>query len=75
VGCSFEVDHIEGALEHLQNHDVSYAVVARAPIEEIEAVRKRVGWRFRWISSCNSDFNYDFNVSFTPEQIATGYAF
>jgi predicted dithiol-disulfide oxidoreductase (DUF899 family) len=75
VGCSLEVDHIDGALVHLQNHDVSYAVVARAPIEEIEAVRKRMGWRFTWVSSYQSDFNYDFHVSFTPEEIAAGRAF
>jgi predicted dithiol-disulfide oxidoreductase (DUF899 family) len=75
VGCSLEVDHIEGVLVHLHNHDVTYAVVARAPIDEIEAVRKRMGWRFPWVSSYNSDFNYDFNVSFTPEQIAAGRAF
>jgi hypothetical protein len=48
VGCSLEVDHAEGALVHLQNHDVSYVVVARAPIGEIEAVRKRMGWKVRW---------------------------
>src|SRR5215471_7339713 len=71
VGCSFEVDHIEGILEHLQNHDVTYAVVARAPIEEIEAVRKRMGWKFPWVSSYHFDFNYDFHVSFTPQQIAS----
>jgi predicted dithiol-disulfide oxidoreductase (DUF899 family) len=75
VGCSLEVDHIEGVLVHLHNHDITYAVVARARIEEIEAVRKRMGWRFPWVSSYNSDFNYDFNVSFTPEQIAAGRAF
>jgi predicted dithiol-disulfide oxidoreductase (DUF899 family) len=75
VGCSLEVDHIDGLLVHLENHDVTYAVVARAPIEEIEAVRKRMGWRFRWVSSFHSDFNYGFNVSFTPEQIAAGRAF
>src|SRR6266513_5504291 len=74
VGCSLEVDHLEGILVHLQNHDVSYVVVARAPIEEIEAVRKRMGWRFRWVSSYHSDFNYDFNVSFTPERAASGHA-
>ena len=68
VGCSLEVDHLEGVLVHLQNHDVSYAVVARAPIEEIEAVRKRMGWRFPWVSSYHSDFNYDFHVSFTPKR-------
>ena len=75
VGCSLEVDHIEGILVHLENHDVTYVAVARAPIEEIEAVRKRMGWRFRWVSSYNSDFNYDFNVSFTPEEVAAGRAF
>lgn len=75
VGCSLEVDHIEGALVHLQNHDVSYAAVARAPIAEIEAVRKRMGWRFTWVSSYHSDFNYDFHVSFTPAEIAAGRAF
>src|SRR5438309_7141668 len=75
VGCSLEVDHLEGILVHLENHDVTYAVVARAPIEEIEAVRNRMGWRFRWVSSYHSDFNYDFNVSFTPQEIAAGRAF
>jgi predicted dithiol-disulfide oxidoreductase (DUF899 family) len=66
---------MEGVLVHLEHHDVSYAVVARAPIEAIEAVRQRMGWRFRWVSSDHSDFNDDFNVSFTPEQIARGRAF
>ena len=75
VGCSFEVDHVESVLVHLENHDVSYAAVARAPIEEIEAVRKRMGWRFPWVSSYGSDFNYDFDVSFTPEEIAAGHAY
>jgi predicted dithiol-disulfide oxidoreductase (DUF899 family) len=75
VGCSFEVDHSEGVLVHLQNHDVTYAVGARAPIEEIEAVRQRMGWRFPGVSSYNSDLNSDFSVSFTPEQIAAGRAF
>jgi predicted dithiol-disulfide oxidoreductase (DUF899 family) len=74
VGCSLEVDHVEGILEHLENHDVSYVAVARAPIEEVAAVRKRMGWRFTWVSSYESDFNYDFNVSFTPERIAAGSA-
>jgi predicted dithiol-disulfide oxidoreductase (DUF899 family) len=74
VGCSLEVDHVESLLEHLQNHDITYAAVARAPIEEIETVRKRMGWRFPWVSSYHSDFNYDFNVSFTPEQVASGRA-
>ena len=74
VGCSFEVDHLEGILTHLNNHDVTYAVVARAPIAEIEAVRKRMGWKFPWVSSHGSDFNYDFDVSFRPEDVAAGRA-
>jgi predicted dithiol-disulfide oxidoreductase (DUF899 family) len=75
VGCSFESDHVDGALVHLQNHDVSYVAVARAPLPEIEVFRKRMGWNFRWVSSFGSDFNYDFNASFTPEQLAKGEAF
>ena len=74
VGCSLEVDHIGGILVHLENHDVSYVAVARAPIEEIEVVRKRMDWHFTWVSSYNNDFNYDFNASFTPEQITAGSA-
>jgi predicted dithiol-disulfide oxidoreductase (DUF899 family) len=71
VGCSLEVDHIIGILPHLENHDVSYAVVARAPIGEIEAVRQRMGWPCLWVSSYHSDFNYDFGVSFRPDAAAT----
>jgi predicted dithiol-disulfide oxidoreductase (DUF899 family) len=74
VGCSLTVDHMTDLLPHLENHDVSYAVVARAPIEEIEVVRKRMGWKFLWVSSYRSDFNYDFNVSFKPEDVAAGQA-
>lgn len=70
--CSLEADHAEGALVHLENHDVSYVRVSRAPIERIEAYRKRMGWNARWVSSHGSDFNYDFHVSFTPEQLAAG---
>ncbi|MBV9878553.1 MAG: thioredoxin family protein [Verrucomicrobia bacterium] len=73
--CSFEVDHIEGALVHLEHHDVTYVVIARAPIAEIEAFKKRMGWRFKWLSSFGSDFNYDFYVSFTPDDIAKGPVF
>src|SRR5262245_44652497 len=74
VGCSLEVDHIDGILPHLENHDISYAAVARAPIKEIEAVRKRMGWEFRWVSCYQSEFNYDFNVSWAREQIDSGRA-
>jgi predicted dithiol-disulfide oxidoreductase (DUF899 family) len=74
VGCSLEVDHMEGLLPHLENHDVSYVVVSRAPIEEIEIVRKRMDWKFLWVSSFSNDFNYDFHVSFKPEDILAGRA-
>jgi predicted dithiol-disulfide oxidoreductase (DUF899 family) len=72
VGCSFLADHIGGALVHLKNHDVSLVVVSRAPLAEIEAYKERMGWNFKWVSSYESDFNYDYHVSFTPEQAATG---
>lgn len=75
VGCSLEVDHMTDLLPHLENHDISYVVIARAPIEEIEVIRKRVGWKFLWVSAFDSDFNYDFNVSFTPDQVAGGKAY
>lgn len=75
VGCSFEVDQIEGALKHLQHHDVTYVAVARAPIDAIEAFKKRMGWGFRWVSSFGSDFNYDFYASFKPEDAESGKAF
>jgi predicted dithiol-disulfide oxidoreductase (DUF899 family) len=73
VGCSLQVDHMTDLLPHLENHDVTFAVVARAPIKEIEAVRERMGWKFLWVSSFHSDFNYDFNVSFRPD-VAAGRA-
>ena len=72
VGCSFWSDHLDGALVHLEHHDVTVVVVSRAPFGKIEAFRRRMGWRFKWVSSFGSDFNYDFGVSFTPEQIASG---
>lgn len=74
TGCSFEVDHLAGILVHLENHDVAYVAIARAPIEEIEAVRRRMGWEFPFVSSHRSSFNFDFQVSFTPEQMAAGKA-
>jgi predicted dithiol-disulfide oxidoreductase (DUF899 family) len=74
IGCSFECDHLDGIVVHLENHDVSFVAVSRAPYPEIAAIRHRMGWRFRWVSSFGSDFNYDFNVSFTSEQIASGQA-
>ena len=75
VGCSFWADHLDGALAHLEHHDVSVVVVSRAPLSEIEAFRRRMGWRFKFVSSHASDFNYDYHVSFRPEDIASGNAF
>src|SRR5271170_4149424 len=51
VGCSFRSDHVDGALPHLENHDVSFVTISRAPLTEIEPFKKRMGWRFRWLSS------------------------
>jgi predicted dithiol-disulfide oxidoreductase (DUF899 family) len=72
VGCSFGADHAQAALVHLNNHDVSYVAVSRAPVGKIEAFKKRMGWTFPWVSSLNNDFNFDFNVSFRPEDIVDG---
>jgi len=72
VGCSLEVDHLEGIRVHLEHHDLTYAVVARAPIDEIERLKRRMSWDFTWVSSYRSDFNFDFNVSFSDAEIAQG---
>jgi len=71
-GCSFLADHLDGALIHLNNHDVTLIAVSRARLPEIEAYKRRMGWRFPWVSSYGSDFNYDFQVSFTPDELASG---
>jgi predicted dithiol-disulfide oxidoreductase (DUF899 family) len=75
VGCSFHADHMDGALMHLPQRDVTLVAVSRAPLAEIEAFRRRMGWRFPWVSSYGSDFNFDFHVSFTREDIASGKVF
>jgi predicted dithiol-disulfide oxidoreductase (DUF899 family) len=69
-GCSFLSDHVDGALPHLNNHDVTWTAVSRAPLNEIEAYKARMGWKFPWASSFGEDFNYDYHVSFTKEQMA-----
>lgn len=72
IGCSFGADHYNGTVEHLEHHDVSFVVVSRAPLEKLQAFRERMGWRFNWVSSLKSDFNYDYHVSFPKEQVAAG---
>lgn len=75
VGCSFAADHIEGALVHLERHDISMVRVSRAPLAEIETYWQRMGWRVPWVSSHDSEFNYDYHVSFSPEDIAARRAY
>lgn len=70
--CSFVSDHIDGALPHLAARDVTVTMVSRAPLARIEAFKKRMGWKFNWVSSCDTDFNADFHVSFTKEEMAQG---
>ena len=70
--CSYMADHTDGMLPHLAARDVTMLAVSRAPLDEIEAFKKRMGWRFSWVSSYGSDFNFDFHVSFTEEEIASG---
>src|SRR5580692_9580699 len=71
-GCSFLCDHLDGALPHLEHHDVTLIAVSRAPLAEIERYKARMGWRFPWVSSFGSDFNFDYHVSFTKEALASG---
>lgn len=70
--CSFLADHFDGANLHLKHHDVSLVVVSRAPYAEFQTFRHRMGWDFPWVSSANSDFNYDFHVSPSPAEKAVG---
>ena len=66
--CSFWADNFNPNVIHLQARDVSFAAVSRAPIEDLEDYRRRMGWDFHWVSSGGTDFNFDYGVSFTPEQ-------
>ena len=70
--CSFLSDHIDGSVVHLAHRDVTFVVVSRAPLPKIEAFKKRMGWRFKWVSSYGSDFNFDYHVSFTKDELANG---
>lgn len=71
-GCAFVSDHVDAARQHFEHNDLSFVAVSRVPLDRIEAVRKRMGWEFDWVSSANSSFNFDFGVSFTKEQVASG---
>ena len=71
-GCSFVSDHIDGANLHLAHHDVSLVAASRATLAEFLPFKKRMDWRFKWVSSHGSDFNHDYGVSFTAEDVKKG---
>ena len=68
--CSFWADNFNGIPVHLSHRDVTMVAISRAPLAKLEAYHKRMGWNFKWLSSFGSDFNYDYYVSFTPEEVA-----
>ena len=72
--CSFWADHYDGVNHHIGQRDTSFVVISRAPLKTLRAFQKRMGWKFKWLSSGGNDFNYDFHASFTPDQIRSGRA-
>jgi predicted dithiol-disulfide oxidoreductase (DUF899 family) len=72
--CSYMADHTDGATVHLAQRDVTFLAVSCAPLSEIECFRQRMGWKFPWVSSHGNDFNQDFHVSFTADEMANGNA-
>jgi predicted dithiol-disulfide oxidoreductase (DUF899 family) len=72
--CSLLADHFDGAVIHLAQRDVTFLAVSRAPLPQIEKFRRRMGWHFKWVSSFGNDFNFDYQVSATPEEKETGLA-
>lgn len=73
--CSFWADNFDGIVVHLRQRDANLVAISRAPQAKLQAFRKRMGWHFKWLTSVGGDFNYDYHVSFTPEQLAKGEAF
>jgi predicted dithiol-disulfide oxidoreductase (DUF899 family) len=72
--CSFWADNFNGIDIHLGHRDIAFLAISRAPLSKLEAYKKRMGWSFKWVSAAESDFNYDFNVSFDPESLKNGTA-
>src|ERR1700730_4475060 len=70
--CSFWADNFEPNVVHLNHRDLTLVAISRAPLGKIDAFRNRMGWTFKWLSSATNDFNFDYQVSFRPEQLATG---
>jgi predicted dithiol-disulfide oxidoreductase (DUF899 family) len=73
--CSFWIDNLDGVVVHLNHRDVSFVAISRAPYATIQAYRKRMGWRVKWLSSFGNDFNRDYHVTFTPEERESGQAY
>jgi predicted dithiol-disulfide oxidoreductase (DUF899 family) len=72
--CSFWADNYNGIVPHLNQRDVSLAAISRAPLSKLQAFAARMGWTFKWVSAAKTDFNYDYQVSFKPEDLAQGTA-
>jgi len=70
--CSFWADNFNGIIVHLNHRDVTMVALSKAPIEKLEDYKKRMGWTFKWVSSLDTDFNCDYQVSFTPEEMQKG---
>ena len=73
--CSFWADNFNDIVVHLNHRDVTFVAISHAPLTKIEPFKERMGWSFKWVSSFHSDFNYDYQVSFTPEEVQAGAAF
>jgi predicted dithiol-disulfide oxidoreductase (DUF899 family) len=73
--CSFWADNFNGIVIHLNHRDISLVAVSRAPLEMLKAYKKRMGWSFKWVSSFGNDFNYDYHVSFTSDEMKKGEMF
>lgn len=71
-GCSWWADNFERNVVHLKHRDVTLVAISGAPLDKLEAFKKRMGWTFKWLSSGGTSFNYDYHVSFRPEDLATG---
>jgi predicted dithiol-disulfide oxidoreductase (DUF899 family) len=72
TGCSFVADHFDGAVPHLNARGVTLVAESIAPLEELQAYKERMGWKFPWVSSLGSDFKYDFGAAFTEQQQRNG---
>jgi predicted dithiol-disulfide oxidoreductase (DUF899 family) len=72
TGCSFVADHFDGVIPHLNGHDVTLVCESIAPLNELQAYKRQMGWQFPWVSSLGSDFKYDFGAAFTEEQQKNG---